>query len=79
LIREHTFGGRAKFLWPESVEVEAAAMRALVKRFVGNESGTTAVEYAIIAGGIALAIIAAVQGLGSVVLNDYKSVASALR
>jgi pilus assembly protein Flp/PilA len=54
-------------------------MRALVKRFVGNESGTTAVEYAIIAGGIALAIIAAVQGLGSVVLNDYKSVASALR
>jgi pilus assembly protein Flp/PilA len=79
LIREQAFGGRAKFLWPASAEVEAAAMRALVKRFVRNESGTTAIEYAMIASGVALAIIAAVQGLGSVVLNDYKSVATALR
>jgi len=62
-----------------SAEVEAAAMQVLVWRFVWSESGTTAIEYAIIAGGIALAIIAAVQGVGTAVKNDYTSIATALR
>ena len=54
-------------------------MRALVRRFVRSESGTTAIEYAIIAGGIALAIIAAVQGVGTAVKNDFSSFATALK
>ncbi|MGP0093952.1 MAG: Flp family type IVb pilin [Xanthobacteraceae bacterium] len=36
----------------------------MVTRFIRSDSGTTAIEYAIIADGIALAIIAAVQGVG---------------
>jgi pilus assembly protein Flp/PilA len=37
----------------------------LVKRFVKDESGATAVEYGLVAAGISVAIIAVVQGLGS--------------
>ena len=33
--------------------------------FLKNESGATAIEYGLIAAGISLAIIAAVNGLGS--------------
>lgn len=54
-------------------------MRVLVRRFVRSETGTTAIEYAIIAGGIALAIIAAVEGVGTAVRNDFTSVSTALR
>jgi pilus assembly protein Flp/PilA len=39
-------------------------MRALVLRFVSNESGATAIEYGLIAAGIAVAIIVAVNTLG---------------
>jgi pilus assembly protein Flp/PilA len=34
-------------------------------RFLADQSGTTAIEYALIAAGISLAIIATVNGLGS--------------
>jgi pilus assembly protein Flp/PilA len=54
-------------------------MRALVGRFIRSESGTTAIEYAIIAGGITLAIIAAVQSVGTAVVKDFTSVSTALR
>ncbi|MEQ1463826.1 Flp family type IVb pilin, partial [Salmonella enterica] len=37
----------------------------LVVRVLKNESGATAIEYGLIAAGIALAIIAAVNGLGT--------------
>ena len=37
----------------------------LVKRFVQDVSGATAVEYGLVAAGISVAIIAVVQGLGS--------------
>jgi len=47
-------------LW--SVE---AAMTNLVKRFLQDQSGATAVEYGLVAAGISVAIIAVMQGLGS--------------
>jgi pilus assembly protein Flp/PilA len=37
----------------------------LVKRFLQDQSGATAVEYGLVAAGISVAIIAVVQGLGS--------------
>jgi pilus assembly protein Flp/PilA len=37
----------------------------LVRRFRADESGTTAIEYALIAAGIAVAIVTTVQSLGS--------------
>lgn len=43
-------------------------MRDVMIKFVRDQSGATAIEYALIAGGIALVIIAAVNALG-VTLN----------
>ena len=40
-------------------------MKNVFKKFLVDESGATAIEYGLIAAGIALAIIAAVNGLGS--------------
>jgi pilus assembly protein Flp/PilA len=53
-------------------------MKALVQGFWNDESGATAIEYGLIAAGIALAIIAAVQGLGSTLNNVFKSVDTGL-
>jgi len=44
-------------------------MKTLVTRFLSDESGATAIEYALIASGISIAIIAAVNTLGTT-LND---------
>jgi pilus assembly protein Flp/PilA len=46
--------------------------------FVRNDSGTTAIEYAIIAAGIAGAIIVVVMGLGTTLQTRYQSVSDAL-
>jgi pilus assembly protein Flp/PilA len=37
----------------------------LIKRFIDNESGATAIEYGLIAAGIAVAIITAVNTIGT--------------
>ena len=42
-------------------------MRALFSAFLKDESGATAIEYALIAAGIAIAIIAAVNGAGDAI------------
>jgi len=39
-------------------------MKNLVARFAKDESGATAIEYGLIAAGISVAIIAAVNGIG---------------
>ena len=51
----------------------------LVKRFVKDESGATAVEYGLVAAGISVAIIAVVQGLGTNLKNTFSSVSTALK
>jgi pilus assembly protein Flp/PilA len=45
-----------------------------VKKFVANESGATAIEYALIASLIAVAIIAAVSALGKKLQNTFNEV-----
>ena len=47
-------------------------MKNLVSRFLKDESGATAIEYGLIAAGIAIAIIAAVQGVGSQLKANFK-------
>ena len=54
-------------------------MTNLVKRFVKDESGATAIEYGLIAAGISVAIIAVVQGLGSKLNTTFASVSTALK
>lgn len=46
--------------------------------FVHNDSGATAIEYAIIASGIAGAIIIVVMSLGSSLQTKYESVSTTL-
>jgi pilus assembly protein Flp/PilA len=43
-------------------------------KFLKDESGATAVEYGLIAAGIAVAIIAVLQGLGSKLNTTFTSV-----
>jgi len=54
-------------------------MGNLVLRFVKDESGATAIEYGLIAAGIAVAIIAAVQAVGSALNTKFDEVSTALK
>lgn len=54
-------------------------MKNLIARFVKDESGATAIEYGLIAAGISLAIIAAVNGLGSTLNTKFTSINSSLK
>jgi pilus assembly protein Flp/PilA len=53
-------------------------MKNLIARFVKDESGATAIEYGLIAAGIALAIIAAVQGVGTKLTTTFTAVGAGL-
>jgi pilus assembly protein Flp/PilA len=50
-----------------------------IVHFVRNEAGATAIEYGLIAAGIAVAIIAVVQSLGSTLNTTFTSVQGALK
>lgn len=50
-----------------------------VLRFVHDDGGATAIEYAMIASGIAVAIATAVVTLGSTVNGLYSGVATAMK
>jgi pilus assembly protein Flp/PilA len=50
-----------------------------IKMFLADESGATAIEYALIAGLIALAIIASVTGVGVKIGNTLSEVSSNLK
>ena len=55
------------------------AMSQSLARFLSDESAATAIEYGLIAAGIAVAIIVAVQGLGTALNTTFVSVSTALR
>jgi pilus assembly protein Flp/PilA len=50
-----------------------------IKKFLANDSGATAIEYALIASLIAVAIIAAVTAVGTHIQNTFNEVSSAMR
>ena len=49
------------------------------RRFLRDETGATAIEYGLIAAGISVAIIVAVQTLGSNLNTTFSSVSTALK
>jgi pilus assembly protein Flp/PilA len=51
----------------------------LLARFAKDESGATAIEYGLIAAGISVAIIVAVNGLGSTLNGVFTSINTQLR
>ena len=53
-------------------------MKKLVLRFANDESGATAIEYGLIAAGIAVAIIVTVQAVGTELNTLFGTVATAL-
>jgi pilus assembly protein Flp/PilA len=53
-------------------------MRKFVSRFLSNESGATAIEYGLIAAGIAVAIIAAVNAVGTSLNGTLGATATAI-
>jgi pilus assembly protein Flp/PilA len=54
-------------------------MNKPILRFLRDSTGATSIEYALIASGIAVAIVAIVNGLGSSVKASYTSVDVALK
>jgi pilus assembly protein Flp/PilA len=54
-------------------------VRNLIRQFLGNEQGATAIEYGLIAAGIAVAIIATVMGLGTNLNTTFSTVSSSLQ
>lgn len=60
---------------------EAGVKRRFLKlksKFLFDQSGATAIEYGLIAAGIALAIIAVVNGLGTTLNTQFTSINSSL-
>jgi len=53
-------------------------MKNLFVRFVKNESGATAIEYGLIASGIAVVIITAVNLVGTNLTAKFNTIATAL-
>ena len=49
------------------------------KAFVGNESGATAIEYALIASLIAVALVGVLGALGTRLSSEFTEVSSALK
>lgn len=54
-------------------------MRQIILRFINDDAGATAIEYGLIAAGIAVAIIATVQALGTNLNATFSSVSTALK
>jgi pilus assembly protein Flp/PilA len=54
-------------------------MKNLIKRFVADQSGATAIEYGLIAAGIAVAIITAVNGVGSKLASNFTAISTSLK
>ncbi|MBR0799144.1 Flp family type IVb pilin [Bradyrhizobium jicamae] len=54
-------------------------MKKLLLDFYVDETGATAVEYGLIATGIAIAIIAAVKGVGTKLSTNFSTVSTSLK
>lgn len=54
-------------------------MKKLLRDFIKNESGATAIEYALIAAGIGIAIMAGVNSLGTKIAGKFATISTSLR
>ncbi len=50
-----------------------------LKRFLLDQSGATSIEYAIIAGGLSIVIIVAVNSIGSALNGKYEAIRAAMQ
>ena len=54
-------------------------MKQIFAKFLADNSGATAIEYGLIAAGISIAILAAVNGLGSNLNTMFNSINTSLK
>jgi pilus assembly protein Flp/PilA len=54
-------------------------MRRLVSKFLNDESGATAIEYCLIAVGLSIVILAAVNGIGTTLNTKFTSVNASIK
>jgi pilus assembly protein Flp/PilA len=54
-------------------------MKTIVSRFLKDESGATAIEYCLIAAGISIVIIVAVNGIGTNLNSTFSSISTELK
>jgi pilus assembly protein Flp/PilA len=61
------------------VYMEFNPMKNLIARFVKDESGATAIEYGLIAAGISVVIIVAVNGIGTILKGKFETISTNLK
>ena len=54
-------------------------MRKLISRFLHDKSGATAIEYCLIAVGLSIVILAAVNGIGTTLNTNFTSLNTSLK
>ena len=54
-------------------------MSRLLVRFFGDECGATAIEYCLIAAGLSIVIITAVNGVGTTLSGKFSDVSTSLK
>jgi pilus assembly protein Flp/PilA len=54
-------------------------MKNLIARFVKDESGATAIEYGLIAAGISIVIITAVNSIGTTLNTKFTAINTSLK
>ena len=54
-------------------------MRRAITNFLADQSGATAIEYCLIAVGISIVILAAVNGIGTTLNNTFTSVNNSIK
>jgi pilus assembly protein Flp/PilA len=54
-------------------------MRQLFSKFLNDASGATSIEYALIAAGISIVIVTAVNGIGSTLSSKFVAVSTSLK
>jgi pilus assembly protein Flp/PilA len=60
-------------------KLQSATIADLTLRLARDERGTTAIEYAILASGVAVAIAATIMNLGGTVKDLFTTVATAMK
>ena len=54
-------------------------MRKLIATFLADQSGATAIEYCLIAAGLSIVIVVAVNGIGTTLSGKFTSVNTSLK
>ena len=54
-------------------------MLNLISKFLADQSGATAIEYCLIAAGISIVIVVAVNGLGTTLGNNFTTINASIK